>query len=304
MAEVLEQPVETKKETLNNAISKALESEQPLTEGTKEESSVNKDTGKDESSSSSSSSSKESKESKEEESKKEELTAEESKQALDLWKALKNPESAPTVVAFLAEKAGYTKKEIQNIDTTKKAEEVKDEVLELFTEQFGADFAAKILPAFNKIIDKKVQENTKTLEAKFTANEIKELEKESASTLNSLSKEYLGLEIFPDNVAKEMSKVMDRIPASPGSTMKDYLEDIYLVAAGRLGINTKKIIASGKSSSSNEDKLKKNRNDVGERISSSGHSPIPGTETPNNRVAQFPSLKAAIEAAIENESKG
>lgn len=213
------------------------------------------------------------------------LTEVEQEQARQLFLALKNPEQAATVVAFLAQQAGYTK-----VETKQEAAEVKDDIVSVLKEKLGPDLdylAEKLGPAIDKLVDDKLKANTADLRQKFEETEKEKLSGQVDVVMKELAKSQFSKDELPEDIVSEMNRLMDKIDPKADMTPKEYIEFLYYSVAGRKGIRA---VDTAK-----DDKIKKNRTDASSRLASEGaKQPISG-----NDAAKFTTLHQAIAAAVE-----
>ena len=170
-----------------------------------------------------------------EEKKEGDLLAEQGKQLL---LALQDPAKAPIVIKFLAEQAGYSKLPVP--ETKKEAKEIKNDILDELKEGLGEEFsiiAERLAPAIEKILAKKLEESQADIRADLQAQESEKLRDQSARAIEKLTTGFFGEgEDLPDNVNQEMGKYMDRTPPTSDMSPKDYLDDAFHYAIGKLNI--------------------------------------------------------------------
>jgi len=230
------------------------------------------------------------------------LTPEEIETAKNLLRALKDPTQAPAAIDYLAKQGGYTKAEVKELKETlkegTKAEvvEAKDELVALFEDQFGEEFAKKIAPVLNKAVEKLVDSKTKEITDTFNRAEMTKTEQEASSILDSIANEFYDEDEFPKEISAEMSKLMDTYKKSSSQSLKDYLSDIHSLAASRKGGNTKPL------DKTKQERIAKNKSDIAGKISSQ-RSPSPASGDPGDKPSTFKNLDAAIAAAAEKLSK-
>jgi len=226
----------------------------------------------------------------------EDLSPEDLKLATDLFKALKDPEQAPAVVGWLAEKAGFTKKEARETvadlttGTKKEQTEAKDEILQAFEEQFGEEFAAKLVPLFNRAIDKKVAERVKPTEDAMQSQQLSVLERESAQIVDSIANEFYDKGDMPKEVITEMGRLIDQYPPAKGQSQKEYLKDIHALAAARKGGSLKPV------DTKKQERIDKNKSDVPSNLARNGRSPAPDGK--QDISAEFAHIKNPLDRAI------
>lgn len=221
-----------------------------------------------------------------------ELLVEQGKQ---LMLALRDPEKAGIVIKFLAEQAGYTK----NDAPTNKAEvkELKNEILDDLREGLGEEFqviADRLAPAIEKILSKQLVKAQADIRETLRGQEQEKLEGQSAAALDTLTKSFFGADgELPAEVNAEMSKFMDRITPAATATIKEYLEDAFHFAIGKLGLT--------KTNPKVTQKVQQNRTDASSRLSTSRVSAAAGLHKDNSKPM---TRSEAIRAAIEAVEKG
>jgi hypothetical protein len=225
------------------------------------------------------------------------LTSEQIQQSRQLYLALKDPEKAPVLLRFFAEQAGYEKK----IDSKEDTKEVKDEILTALEEHLGEEFSflsGKLSKALDKIIKSKFDEHSKEIKQTLEQQAYEKLSNESVHAYTDLSKTYFGKEELPDNVSKKMSTLMDRYKPGQGVSVKDYLNDIFHMAASQLDINLK--------TAKNSDRINKSRGDAISRLASSGGSESSVSDhskTNNNKPASIADAIRLAKEQLEESSK-
>ena len=224
-----------------------------------------------------------------EEKKEGDLLAEQGKQLL---LALQDPAKAPIVIKFLAEQAGYSKLPVP--ETKKEAKEIKNDILDELKEGLGEEFsiiAERLAPAIEKILAKKLEESQADIRADLQAQESEKLRDQSARAIEKLTTGFFGEgEDLPDNVNQEMGKYMDRTPPTSDMSPKDYLDDAFHYAIGKLGI--------AKPDKDKEAKISKNRTDAASRLSSERAPAERGIKQDNSKpMSRQDAIRAAVEAA-------
>jgi hypothetical protein len=228
------------------------------------------------------------------------LSEEDREIAASLLLSLKDPEQSPAIIKWFADQGGYTKTEAKEIvkdltdGTKKEQQEAKDEIVEAFAEQFGEDFAKKIAPLLKNAIDSRVaslvEEKTKGITQTFETRELAEATTKAESVLDSIGDKFYEKDGIPAEVRGEMSRLMDKYPASKGQTVEDYLSDIHALAAAQKGGSLKPV------DKTRNEKIDKNRNDIPGRLNN-GRSPSPSKESVDKPLAK--DLKEAVARAEE-----
>lgn len=212
------------------------------------------------------------------------LTSDEQAAARNLYRALKNPESAKQTIQALANSIGLTGNE-----TPKQVEKVAESMLDIFKESLGPEFdflAEKIGPAVEKIINKTVIEKTKDIRDKISQDEQFKLQTEADTTIANLSQRYFDTSELPKDFESKMSKLMDNFQPSGKMTPKEYVESIFYMVAGEQEITpkTKEVVR----------RMERASSDVSSRLNSRGvSSPVGASKLPTKM-----SLKDSIAAAL------
>ena len=239
----------------------------------------------------------EKKEEKKIETSTDDLSPEEIELAKGMMRALKDPTQAPAVIDYFAKQGGYTKAEVKELKETltegtkEEKKEAQDEIVALFTDQFGEEFAAKLAPAIKKAIAKGVESETKTIKESFQQTELSRLEAESSKVLDSIATKFYGDgKDIPQDVASEMSKLMDIYPITKSQTQNDWLSDIHALAAAKKGGSLKPV----EKVRSDDNRVERSKNDPTAKFSQ--RSPSPKDET--QFEAQVAHIKDPLSRAI------
>lgn len=214
----------------------------------------------------------------------------ETAQALELFRALKDPTKAGQIVDFLAQQAGYSKKEIAKADP----KELKDDVLEIIKEEMGEEFSflsPKLAKAIARVVDKKTEEHQKDIREKLERQEQEKLNSQAQKAQERLAKEFFDADEIPDNVAKEMGKIMDRVTPSQDTSVSDYMTDVFYAAVSKLGLT--------KVDKAKQDRINKNKTDAASRLAA-GRNP---TGTPERDTSKQLTRTEAIRLAIEQAQR-
>jgi DNA-directed RNA polymerase beta subunit len=230
---------------------------------------------------------------------KDELEAEQvyTQKAIQLMKALDNPETAPTVVDYLARQLGY----IKPPETKTEVKEVKNAIHEALRESLSdkdtaldmSFLADKLAPAIEKILKTQLAESQKDIRESFERQEADKLKSQSASAIEKVSTDFFGAgESLPPAVEKEMSSFMDKVAPSADMTVKEYIELAFHSAVGKLGLT--------KVDPKQKQRTSTNRTDAASRLASERS---PAEENLKTDTSKPMSRKDAIKAAIEAVEK-
>lgn len=212
-------------------------------------------------------------------------------QALQLYKALKDPKTSGDVIEYIAKQGGFVKQAAAATDKTE-VKEVAADLVDLLKESLGAEFeflGDKIAPAIKKYLTGEFEKQQADIRQALENQEREKHEVQSLKTLTKLSTDFFGEEKMPDNVTEEMSKLMDKIKPDADMGIKEYLELIFDTAKGRLGLV--------KTTKSKEKKLETNRTDVAARLASDRAAERMGK--PVATISKTITLKNAIQSAID-----
>ena len=217
------------------------------------------------------------------------LLAEQGKQLL---LALRNPEQAPVVIKFLAEQAGYSK-----LPTTKVEEkELVDDILKDLKDSMGDEFsiiAERLAPAVKKIVTREVEKSQVDIREELQNQETAKLKDQAATVLTNLGNDFFGDgEEFPPEVTKAMSAFMDNHQPSSTSSIKEYTEDAFHFAIGKLGIQKSDKVKSAKT--------ERNRTDASSRLASAR---APQEDNIRRDDSKPITRQEAIRLAIEKANK-
>lgn len=228
---------------------------------------------------------------------KDELSEEQRSYAVNLYKALSNPDPKLQRSAFeiLAKSAGL---EIKDIETKKELKEAKKDLTALLKEGLGEfDFLAdKLGPVLDKILKEAINENTNDIREKQNLNEREREEARVNDAIGAAFEQYTLDENQKSTLVKEMENLMDSFVPSKKTTHEQYFKALIRLAADNKNINLK---------SSNTqvltDKIIKNRNDAAGRLASARGAEVKDVV----RTTEFKSLKDAIKDAMNkaNERK-
>lgn len=239
---------------------------------------------------------------KEPETKKEEVKVDEdallAEQGKQLLMALRDPAKSGAVIKFLAEQAGYTKKELQAAAGDKQeTAEIADDILDTLKAELGEEFdvlSERIGKALKKILPTHIEKGQADIRKEMQEREAEKLRGQSAAALEGLTKGFFGEgEELPSDVSNEMSKYMDRIQPTANMTVKDFIDDAFHFAIGKLGLTKTDKAKSGRT--------ERNRNDAASRLSTSDRAPASNNLKRDDSKPM--TRQQAIEAAIEAASK-
>lgn len=218
------------------------------------------------------------------------LTKQQVSEARQLFAALRDPNKSATVVEFLATKAGFVKPP----ETKKEVTEQKKGIIEDLKEALGPELAYladKMGPVLQKHLEDQIKESQTDVRQKLSDLETEKLVSIADKAQETIGKKYFADGKVPDNLAVEMSKIMERFNASPGQAMEDYMEEVLVVAARKTGT-----VLSVKDK---QQKIEKNRNDAPSRLASDGNRPNPKEGERSVHPQKQMTLNDSISLALE-----
>lgn len=145
--------------------------------------------------------------------------------AVNLFDALKNPETAGLALRHLADLAGF------DLAHRKGREEAKKSIADIVKEELGEDnsiLAEKLGPTLDKIISAAVEERLKPVRDTIATQEEKEVADAIESELAALNTETKGLS---KKLETRMVELMDEISPGPKTKPAAYIRKIYKLAA-------------------------------------------------------------------------
>lgn len=225
------------------------------------------------------------------------LTKKEQLEARQLLAGLKDPSKAPVIIDVLTQGMGYTRAE-----TKKEAVAQAKAITEELAEALGPELkyvADKMGPIIEKHIKSQVDQVKLESSNRITAIELEKHQNAAAKDYAELNKEYFGEGEIPDNLAKEMSKIMETHKADGSQTAKDYMKDVMFMAAGRIGVEVKKQGKPNTPKVNLTERTERNRNDAPSRLASDGSKQPKAGEVAIHPTRQM-SLKDSISKAMQD----
>jgi len=205
------------------------------------------------------------------------LSAQEQKEARELYRLLKDKQTQKSTLTLLAQRAGLLQAE-----TPKEVKAAKKELKDIVKETLGPEYgflADKLSATMEAVLE---QERQTTNELLNTV-QVDKIERETSSALDRLSRETKGeSKKFEDR----MIALMDRIKPSDNLSVYEYLKDLYtLASSGQRTASTKAAIA---------DKIKRNAGNAAERLQSRGTGKEGKPGGPEKR-----GIRASVEYALK-----
>ena len=144
--------------------------------------------------------------------------------ALNLYNALKDPETSGTVIRQLAELAGL------DITEKKEAKQLTKTISQIISEELGEDnsiLAEKLGPALEKVLAKAIEDKVKPIQETISETKKNEFANRIENTFKALEIETKGLSKQLD---KRMAELMDEIQPGPRTEPEAYIRNIYKLA--------------------------------------------------------------------------
>ncbi len=221
-------------------------------------------------------------EGEEEEAEEEEEESEEDrKQAKNLYKLLKNPDTAKQVIRSLAEQNGLLK-----VDTPSEVKKTKKALAELVEEGLGAEF--KFLgPQLTRVLDAVLNQEREERTTQISSLESQQVERDVENALSKLARETKG---ESKKIENKMLDLMSKYLPAPGMPVEEYIRGIYAQAsAGR----TAKTAAAQVT-----DRIKRNAKDAPSRLQSA-----PGVSNAPKVLGKM-NLEDSVNAALASINSG
>lgn len=214
-----------------------------------------------------------------------ELTADQIKEAHDLYKLISNPASQKSTLEFLAKQAGIQIGDGKPPETKAEAKIAAKKTQEVLEEALGVDLkwlAPKLAIAFDKLLE---QSEGKTKDQLDKLAE-KQVVKEVDSAYEKLARDTKG---ESRKFESKMVGLADKLYPAPGMSTDEYIRHLYTIAS-----------ASGEGKSAKlrlAEKINKNSKDVPGRIAESAASGGGKNTDKNARM----SIKDAVRHAAEKQ---
>ncbi len=205
---------------------------------------------------------------------------EEVKEALSLFRGLKDPKKSTGILKYLATEAGLLNSEG---DLTKKGDKAdKSKILDVLEKHLGE--YKWIAPKFAGALEELLEAQKTEMEGKFGELSQRDQQREVNGAIGELAREFKDFKLYHPKILK----LMDEVVCGDNTPPKVYLTKLYRLAKVEAG-------DSSDSRSSREDKIKKNANDVTARLSSSG-----GKDDEHKKSSKsLPTRREAIETAMK-----
>ncbi len=206
---------------------------------------------------------------------------EEVKEALNLFRGLKDPKKSTGILKYLATEAGLL---TADGDVSKKGENASDDkILKTLQKHLGE--YKWIAPQFAGALKELLEEQKTEIEGKFGELSVREQQRDIGNAIGELTSQYKDFKLYHPKIVK----LMDEITCGDNTPPKVYLTKLYKLAKAEAG-DTKDASNNGRG-----DKLKKNATDATARLSSSG-----GKDDEHKKASKaLPNRREAIEMALK-----
>lgn len=224
-----------------------------------------------------------------------EVNKEESTQAINLFRALNNPETGPKILKILAQEAGLLDGSSKE---TKK--EVAKSIKSVIKEKLGSEYqflADRLGDALEEVVNEVAKERIGKVEERLDNREKAELNKEVDIAMKESFEQY---EEIPKNVLAKFNDLIDEMPPVPGKTKPlAYFNRLIKIAFEEAKV-TPKLVSKTKGNELSQvmkDRLKRNKNDATSRLASRGAEAE--VDDTSKNAPQPKSRREAIERAVK-----
>lgn len=210
------------------------------------------------------------------------LSEEETAEARNLYKALKNPKSSAAIIAALAQQAGLFNQ--AEPPTKTEVKEAKKEIRDILAESLGKEYsflADKLGPAIEKVL---VQEREAS-EEKFARIQQVNTEREVVTAYEKLAVETKG---ESKRLEGRMAELSEQIPIG-NLSVRDYMKNLYLIASGEKKTPPAHVA----------EQIRRNSTDVGARLRTASGTNNSGADLNKKR-----SLNESINFALDQLTRG
>ncbi len=178
----------------------------------------------------------------------------------NLYKALKNPQTAQAVVAALAAQAGLLPKPGEAPLTKKEEAAAKRETIDIVKDALGPEYSF-LADRLGKIFDEVVQQTEKKSEERFAEIQQSNVEREVVASYEALAKETKG---ESKKFETRMAQLSEEIPIG-NMNVKTYMQRLYTLASNERKSSPQKVA----------DQIRRNASDAPARLRSTA---VPLTE--------------------------
>ena len=179
----------------------------------------------------------------------EDLSELETANAKQLWKALKDPNTAPSVIKFIAEQNGYVPP-TKAPETPKEVAKEENKVAKILSKHLGPELqwlVDKLSPAIEEASAELMSENVKDLREAHVQSELDKFQSQGDRALVVIAEKVYGkadVNAIPEKVYTRMSQLMDEMPPSGQMTMETYLTRLHSIAAFENNVSAKTVTAT------------------------------------------------------------
>ncbi len=203
----------------------------------------------------------------------------------NLYKALKNPQTAAAVVAALAQQAGLLPKAGDAPLTKREEAAAKRETIDIVKDALGPEYSF-LADKLGKIFDEVVQQTEKKSEERFAEIQQSNVEREVVASYEALAKETKG---ESKKFETRMAQLSEEIPIG-NMNVKTYMQRLYTLASNERKSSPQKVA----------DQIRRNASDAPARLRSTA-VPLNETDGPGDKKR---SLDESIAWAVSQQAKG
>lgn len=218
-----------------------------------------------------------------------ELSEDELAESRNLYKLLRDPATARSVVAALAEQTGILKDFGKGEPTHAEAREAKKDILTIFKESLGKEYEF-LADRLSKAVDTILAQERESNDERLIEVQAVQVQNQVTRELEKLETETKGASKALENRMAELSK---EIPVG-SMDQSTYIRRLYAVAASERGGSRPTPKGSPKA---NADRIRSNANDAASRLKSTAVGRI---EVPSGKMG----LKDSVNFALQELTKG
>ncbi len=212
------------------------------------------------------------------------FSADEAVEAKNLYKALKNPQTAAAVVAALAQQAGLLPKAGDAPLTKREEAAAKRETIDIVKDALGPEYSF-LADKLGKIFDEVVQQTEQKSEQRFAEIQQSNVEREVVASYEALAKETKG---ESKKFETRMAQLSEEIPIG-NMNVKTYMQRLYTLASNERKSSPQKVA----------DQIRRNASDAPARLRSTA-VPLSETAVPDKKM----NLNESIAWAQSQLAKG
>jgi hypothetical protein len=204
------------------------------------------------------------------------LTDVEKANAVQLWRGLKDPKTAPTIIEFIAKQNGYVPP-AKEPETPKEVKKEENKIKGILLKHLGPELAwlvDKLGPALEEATGAMTAESTKDLRETQNQIQLEKLQNEGEKAFVAIAGKIYGkadATAIPDKIYTRMNQLMDEIPPNAKMTMEAYITHLHSIAAYEAGVVSKGANAAAvKNKTAVPTELGKEKTSIAEKIVDSG----------------------------------